>query len=222
MAVTTVAACPGCAKKFKVRAELAGKKIRCPGCGEAFTVKAVVDRGGAERTGADKKPAARPPAKTAPAPQPARPAPPPPDDELNDDNPNPYGVTTLDIAPRCPHCANEMESPDALICLYCGYNTQTRTLGSTRKVVALSFGEHFAHLLPGLLCLVGILFLILLHLFYCLTVPSLVRDAWTYWLDHESLRLWIGSIFLGIIWGLGIFMYRRLILEPKPAEKLKD
>ena len=28
---------------------------------------------------------------------------------------NPYGVTETSIAPRCPHCAYEIEPPDAAI-----------------------------------------------------------------------------------------------------------
>jgi len=224
MSATTVTSCPQCAKKFKVRAELEGKKIRCPGCGHAFIVaNVVVDRVGTERAPA-KVPAKSPAAPKAPVPVPKPPAPParaPVDDE-DDDNPNPYGITHLDTTPRCPHCAGELASADDIICLHCGYNVQTRSLGSTRKVLALSFGEHFSHLLPGLLCFTGIIFVILLHLFFCLVVPDLVRDAWTSFIDHESLRLWAAAIFLGLIWGMGIFAYKRLILEPKPAEILKD
>ncbi len=30
--------CPGCGKKLKTKAELAGKKIKCPECGNAVVV----------------------------------------------------------------------------------------------------------------------------------------------------------------------------------------
>ena len=43
---------------------------------------------------------------------------------------------------RCPHCTKELE-PGAIICLWCGYNTQTRVLGQTTKTVEKTGGEHF-------------------------------------------------------------------------------
>src|SRR5262245_44499307 len=120
-----VITCPECQKQFKGKGDLQGKKIRCPFCREPFTVPVVEEERPAAKPAA-KKPAAKAAAKSASAKQMAG------DD---DDNPNPYGITQLDIAPRCPNCANEMESEEAVICLYCGYNTLTRTWGKTDKVI---------------------------------------------------------------------------------------
>jgi hypothetical protein len=132
-------------------------------------------------------------------------------------------VTTLDIAARCPHCANVMESEDAIICLFCGYNTQTRMLGATKKVVAKSGGEHFMWLLPGFACLVGIIIFMNLDIFFCLLLPDIVRNesGWNL-LDHESMRLWTVITSLFAIWGLGYFAYKRLIMNPVPPEREKD
>jgi len=37
-----------------------------------------------------------------------------------------YGVTETSLAPRCPHCAYELDPPDAKICLHCGYHMTKR------------------------------------------------------------------------------------------------
>ena len=41
----------------------------------------------------------------------------------------------LHLGFRCPECANEMEGPEAVVCLKCGYNTLTRQRIETRKTV---------------------------------------------------------------------------------------
>jgi hypothetical protein len=118
-----------------------------------------------------------------------------------------------------------MPSAEAIICLHCGYNTQTRAIGSTKKVLARGGGELFLWLLPGLLCAVGILILVWWNLFYSLAMPDLTRESVKSWwvdINHESLRFWCVLISLGLIWGLGIFVYKRLILEPVPPERIKD
>jgi hypothetical protein len=140
----------------------------------------------------------------------------------DDDDPNPYGVTALDLSPRCPHCANLMENEEAIICLYCGYNTQTREMGATKKTIALTGGEHFVWLLPGLLCVLGIVFLVNLDIFFCILFPGLVQDSWMDFLDHESVRLWTVITTQMIAWALGYFAFKRLVLEPMPPEKVKD
>src|SRR5947207_737731 len=100
MAAPASISCPSCAKKFKGRPELAGKKIKCPGCGSPFIVPQQAE---------------------APQPKPAAVA--AANARAPDDEANPYGITTIDLSARCPNCANKMESEDAIICLHCGYNT---------------------------------------------------------------------------------------------------
>jgi DNA-directed RNA polymerase subunit RPC12/RpoP len=206
MAASAVIACPECKKKFKGRDDLEGKKIRCPACNHPFVA----------HLGAAEKPASGP-AGSQPKSQGK------PTWEAEDDDPNPYGVTELDVAPRCPHCANLLESEDAVICLYCGYNTLTRQLGYTKKTYAKTGSEHFVWLLPGLACLLGIIVIMNLDIFFCLLLPDIVRgeSGWKL-LDHESMRLWTVVISLSGIWALGFFCYKRLILEPVPPEKEKD
>ena len=80
----------------------------------------------------------------------AKPKPKPTDEDEEDDAP--IGVTALDMAPRCPNCANEMESEEAVICLTCGYNTRTRIQVETRAVEDTTSMTWFWWLLPGILC----------------------------------------------------------------------
>jgi hypothetical protein len=158
MATITVT-CPECSKQIKAPAEVAGKKIRCKGCGHTFAARA--DKDGPDRASAIKAPT---PGKPGPKPGADKPAEKPDapykfvDDE--DEGPAQYGVTDLDMTPRCPHCANEMESEEAVVCLHCGYNTQTRERVQSRKVRDTTGGEQFLWLLPGILCAVLAFFLL--------------------------------------------------------------
>jgi len=207
-----VITCPECNKQFKGKGDLQGKKIRCPFCREPFTVPVSEEEKPAPKPAA-KKPAAKAAAKSPAAKAMAE------DDE---DNPNPYGVTELDLAPRCPNCANEMESEEAVVCLYCGYNTLTRTWGKTAKVIEMTGGEHFMWLLPGLACALAIFLMVIFLILYCLVLPYYSRGEWYEFSDHESLRMWTTTIMLSIMWGLGYFAFNRLVLNPKPPDKVKN
>jgi len=230
--------CPKCVKKFKGRDDLQGKKIKCPFCAHPFVVpktadptQAAVQAVEAARAAAAAKAGAA--AKTAPGGQSAAPQPAAPEvfklaedkqrvtwDEEDDDQ-NPYGVTHLDLTPRCPHCAKELVSADAVICVYCGYNTLTRRHGETKKVFEMSGHDHFMHLLPGLLAASGIFFLIIFCGVFCLVWPEWVLSGSLDFTDHESARMWVVVICGFVIFGLGAYGYKRLILEPKPREREK-
>jgi hypothetical protein len=208
MADSSIITCPKCKKRFKGKGDLRGKKIRCPFCQEPF----VVGQGQPSKSpepAAAKAPTAALAAKVA-------------DDDEDKPSDNPYGVTAQDIAPRCPNCANEMESDTAVICLFCGYNTLTRTWGKTEKVIASTFGERFMYLLPGLLCVLLIVVDIALIVSYCLVVPYVSQGAWWSFVDHESLRLWGATFGLFILWPAGYYAFNRLVLNPTPPDKVKD
>jgi DNA-directed RNA polymerase subunit RPC12/RpoP len=223
MAGSTVISCPECKKKFKGREDLHGKKIRCPACGESFIVKALaVDKPRSPGTPAAPASGNSPP-----------PANPPPAqksygrrvwNEEEEADSKPYDVTHLDLAPRCPHCANPMANEEATVCLFCGYNTQTREEGSIKKTIQHTGGERFLWLLPGLIYVAIIIILVNADIFYCLVLPDLVKGVeWAEFVfDTEASRFWVVIPTLFIMWGLGIFAFKRLILHPVPPEKVKD
>jgi DNA-directed RNA polymerase subunit RPC12/RpoP len=230
MAAAAAITCPECNKVFKGKDDLDGKKIRCPHCRQPF----VVSLGGVpskekgqvrEKARAGAKPARKekpePPPAKPPEPPPV-PTPPPTPSDDDEDGGNPYGVTTLDLTARCPHCTKPMESEEAVVCLYCGYNTLTREHGHTEKVMGHTTGEKFMWLLPGLLAAGGVLFLILYVIYFCIQLPSDVRGGWAEFVDAESMRMWNAAISLMLIWGMGFFAYTRLVLHPKPPPKVKD
>lgn len=249
MAATIVISCPQCKKQMKVPAELQGKKVRCKECGTTFPVKAAVKSEAAKANpgkpaaakSANAKPAAAPAKKPYQEPQDDGPVTysfqgddyvPPPEkkeekpalkkkggpDELDS---NPYGVTEMDLTPRCPHCAKELDSEDAVICLHCGYNTQTRQSARTKRVLDQTFVDYLLWLGPGILCIFGI-------------AALLGADYWFVWgladtwkeLDETSgtqsfsggLKFWFVCMSVWGIWKQIRFAFNRLVMNPKPPE----
>lgn len=222
MADTTAIVCPHCQKSFKGNPNLAGKKIRCKSCEKAFVVpggsaaappslpgKAKPDEAAAVAAAAlDDKPAKADTVSLA---------------NEEEDEGGAYAATTLDLTARCPNCANPLESEDAVVCLYCGYNTQTRTWGKTEQTYETTFFDYFIWLLPGILCLLAIVVQVIGCLYYCLVLPKVLgTSAWWSWSTHESLRMWNVIIALFSMWPLGYFCYLRLVLHPNPPEKKKE
>lgn len=203
MGTPIVAACPECQKQIKAPEELAGKKVRCKGCGHVFVMTAA--------------PTEKPKdAKPAPAKAKAKAAAPAEDEGA----PNPYALADAEEAiPRCPHCAKELESADAVICVHCGYNTHTRQRHELKKVIENTGGDQFMWLLPGLLSVATIFFLIVFDLVFVFFLPKWLRDNDLDFFATGGFRLWtvIASLF-GMFF-LGMFAVRRLILNPKPPEQ---
>jgi hypothetical protein len=204
MAATITITCPECDKQIKAPAEVVGKKVRCKACGHVFAVK-----GGPA-------PAGKAPAKTA-APQ-AQAPPPKPKDEEEEEGSDPYGVSDLKLAPRCPNCANEMESEESVICLHCGYNTQTRIQSRMKKTHDVTFWDYFLWLLPGISCVIGIILLIIWDIWFCTQIEDVVKDEWYEFIGAAAVRLWqtIASVF--VMFGLLMFAIKRLIFNYTPPE----
>ena len=94
MATAITVNCPECDKTMKVPADARGKRVRCKGCEHVFVFPGAPAKAG--KPGSDKAKPAKPESK------PSRPA----DDEDGDGKP--YGVTTLDLTPRCPDCVTNV------------------------------------------------------------------------------------------------------------------
>src|SRR4051794_18284484 len=120
MAVSLAVACPNCEKKFKPKGDVQGKKIKCPFCKDPFVVPAA--KNGSEAKSAKVKAAeVKPPREEPPAPVAAPPVEQRNPDSDFDTDDNPYAVKNQDLTPRCPHCAKELQSANAVVCIYCGY-----------------------------------------------------------------------------------------------------
>jgi DNA-directed RNA polymerase subunit RPC12/RpoP len=218
MAEKPVITCPKCEKKFKTKADVRGKKILCPYCDASFVV-------GEDGVGDVPAQATTPPASTGAeesdtipiaGSEPAAPAPAAADDMEEGDDP--YGVTAIDHAPRCPHCTYKMDPPEAVVCLNCGYNTLTREMGKIEKTIAVSAGSLFMHLLPGFIALFCVLYCIMDRIAYCIYFPYWVAGGNMAWMDHESLRMWSTMVALAIVFPLARIAYRRFIVKAKPEE----
>src|SRR5260370_10324022 len=113
-----------------------------------------------------------------------------------------------------------MESREAVVCLHCGYNTVTGPEGRARKVEDQTAGVWFLWLLPGILCVLGIIGLAVTDVLYCLYIEE--------WLDPESwygatlsyggIKLWNCIFSAGIMWLLAKFAVHRLIFDRVPPE----
>jgi hypothetical protein len=216
--------CPHCRKPGKGPIELEGKYIRCRACKKSFLVKlpAQVKAKAAAQDGPGIYAFAEGDSSHhhEEAPVPVLPV---MDEE--EESSNPYGVTDLDERRRCPYCADLMEEED-VICLNCGYNTQTRQHIRTERTYANTPGDVFLWLLPGIICVVSIFLVIGFDFFWWFGLESLWWKPMDDFLSLTSIslgiRVWEVVISLWIIWMLGKFAFKRLILHPKPEEVKKQ
>jgi predicted Zn finger-like uncharacterized protein len=205
MAGALVLSCPQCDTKIKVRAELQGKRVRCKSCGHTFVAPVAPARRGPDPTAIK--------AKNPPRPARSRP---------DEDDPNPYGVTKLDMTARCPHCAKEMESADAIVCIHCGYNTVTRESVKLKKTYETTGQDRFMWLLPGILCVLLMFCACGFDFFFWFGLQSAVWDTIDQDWDLPSLalgiRVWEIIMSLFVMFFAGRFAIRRLIFNREPPE----
>jgi hypothetical protein len=212
--------CPNCSQQIRAPQTVLGKQVRCKSCGDVFTARGAP----APAKGKPGKPTAAQAKKKS-------------DDEEWGDQ-NPYIVTDLDLTPRCPHCAGEMEEGD-VICLHCGYNVQTRVKAQTLKVVKTTFLEWVVHLAPGILFFLLLFPLAASHIYlwgayrdvtFMPTLPLELSSQIT--IDIEKTgkdvdgwlwaRIWGSVIAAGLMYLFGYMAFRRLVMNPKPPMKIKN
>ncbi|MBX9584247.1 MAG: hypothetical protein K2X87_28440, partial [Gemmataceae bacterium] len=169
------------------------------------------------------------------------PPPPPPkprrpfqdDDEDDGQAPKPIQVIHEDDAPRCPHCAKDLDPPDAEICLNCGYNNRTRVQAESRRVYAPTAGDWLAHLGPGVLALLIAGGLIGGTIFAGVNMREWMEGSFLE-MDEKDLAgrkkmlLPPGAFIAGIAVFAALIAipclriaFRRLVLSPKPPEQVK-
>jgi predicted Zn finger-like uncharacterized protein len=139
---------------------------------------------------------------------------------------NPYGMTYEDLSTRCPQCAAKMESDDAIICLKCGYNLETRQMGKVVKAIAHTPFEILLWWMPGILCTATAAGLTAFVAYLWTKAPGVAEqnpDSTLHWiLGAFPMRLWGGVVCAFIIWRTIKFGFNRLVRNTWPPEKLKQ
>src|SRR5437016_713347 len=135
MSATLDISCPKCGKVLKVPAEYEGKRVKCKDCKEVFPVKAPPPKDEPAKAADQKK------------------SPFLDDDDEDEKNPKPIEMVDESFIPRCPHCAGELDPPDAAVCIHCGFNNITRVKAETKKVYAPDAMDWIMHLTPGIIAL---------------------------------------------------------------------
>jgi DNA-directed RNA polymerase subunit RPC12/RpoP len=209
-----VVTCPECAKKFKPKADVQGKKIKCPFCAHPFVVPAAKEAKSEKDKKAKAVPAKNGKAKPADAPVAAKSQ----AEQDPDDDVDPYGVKHIELVPRCPNCTEEMENEHATICLHCGYNTLTRQWGKTEKTVGLTFERHLTYLLPAIGSFTFSICAIIFMLYYTIVSPYDVEGTMMSFTNSEAIRMWSTLAMLFVIWVAGMFCFKKFIEKPKPDE----
>lgn len=251
MATTFVIACPECGKQVKVSDEHVGKRVKCKECGAVYPVKGPADAPAAAKgpppvPGKAKVTQAKATQVKPPPPPTKAEVPPPPDDIPvsgykfvdDDDDPNAPKQYTVEqdesTLPRCPFCAKEMESHDALICLNCGYNTRTRMRPEIKQVYQNTGTQVFLWLLPGIICVLVMIALLVWYIIFWMNIEGWMEDSWfedekgpptTYLggLGPGFLRLYLFLFTAACYVPLVRFSIKRLIRNNKPQErKIKD
>ena len=201
--------CPECKKVIAVPPDLLGKKVRCKGCSKVFEAQ---------------KPA--PPKETAKPAEEDKKKQQAGDDP--DDDGKAYGMHDTILQARCPNCAKELSSEDAVLCIFCGYNNLTRQIAQTRKTYDITGADIFFWNLPGIIGVILCLILLTFNLVYMLKIDEWCSpeegktDApWFGFLAHGSIKLWL-YIFSGfILFTVGKFSFIRLVYENRPKEEEK-
>jgi DNA-directed RNA polymerase subunit RPC12/RpoP len=217
MAGPIIIACPKCKKQIKATEEMRGKKLRCKACEHVFVFAAADPRTKPAAPGAI-KPAGPDAKKPAASNLQAR----PPAPEEDEANPRPYGLTDLDLTPRCPYCTAELESADAVVCLECGYNILTREHLKTTETVETTGWDVFLWLLPGILntmCFLTCGVCTVWRSVFYLIEPPLAESHFEASINGCCM-LWsvIGSIWA--MYYMAKYAIKRLILNPTPPEKV--
>jgi Zn ribbon nucleic-acid-binding protein len=215
--------CPECDKQMKLPEEMAGKKVRCKACGHVFRVEAETEpvktsKGDkAPKPSVKAKPLTKPPGKGKAGPKAA--TKPKGSGDLDEDG-NPYGLTEEYLGPRCAFCAAPMEEGD-IICLACGYNTSTRQKQFTKKVFQRTGVDWFLWLFPATLCVITILVLVGLDVWYVMKVPGERElDDYIIWaVFNKGVKLWVVIATMFAMFFCGVYAFRRFVFHPLPPER---
>ena len=119
-----------------------------------------------------------------------------------------------------------MESEDAIICLHCGYNTQTRSKVESRAVEEDTGMVWTWWLLPGILCAVFTLVFLTFDIWYSFKIRTFFAGTTTTPGTRSSAAPgsssgWSGAPTVPLMVGMTAFAVKRLIFNPRPPERVK-
>jgi type IV secretory pathway TrbD component len=142
-----------------------------------------------------------------------------------------------------------MESPEAIICLHCGFNVQTREATRTQHILDTTGEDKFMWLLPGILAVIAVPVMLVIWILYHFCLPywifgdkwdevidlpgingsrnklagdeRLGQDSWYSLLFHYGIEVWVIVGFLFLSFFCIKFAVQRLILHPDPPEREK-
>jgi DNA-directed RNA polymerase subunit RPC12/RpoP len=246
MASVIQIACPNCQKAFNAPTTVLGKKIKCKDCSHVFVATDPDD----ENKPAKGKPAVKPSKpggtttkikkeKEEPKKEEKKEEPKPAstykfEDDDDSATPSPLGVIDEGFEiPRCPHCAKELDPPDAKVCLNCGFNTLTRVRAESKKVWAPDTNDWITHLAPGVIALIICIIILVIDIVSWVNMRDWMTDSFLQ-KDDEDINgvkgFWVKpGAFITFVIVLGVmpfaaaakFAYRRLAVEYQPQEKEK-
>jgi hypothetical protein len=223
MTATISITCPSCKKRMTGPAAALGKKIKCKACNHVFVAEA---EGAAVPAGKGTAPAGA----TKPGVPTKSQAPPAASKQevdknrmLDPEDSDPgkgYGFVEqkVDEIARCPQCAYELESPDAVVCLTCGYNLLTRIRLRTQKTYEMTAMDWVKWYIPTVGASLGCLVSIAFGVFLWTGLPWWYGD---WWFSHFSVQIWFTVFACAGAWYSGKFVFKRVVYQPRPPEKIK-
>jgi len=222
--------CPECDEPLKIPSSVFGKKIKCKFCQHAFVVK--------DPNPGSKNQSAKPGKPGKPVEKPAEASSPPsPAAKKNawDDDEDTRDVNLIEEeeVARCPHCAQELDPPDAIICIHCGFNNRTRAKADMKTVWAPDVMDWFMHLLPGLLALAIVISIIVFDIITIMKMREWLSGSFLESDDMDASgrkKMYVAPgafifliifILMGILIPCAKYAFKRLAIEYKPVEQIK-
>lgn len=193
--------CTKCAKEYKVEQKIIGASVKCKGCGEMFVAVAK----------SSSPPSAAPPSHTN-------------DDEEEEGKVGKaYIIVQESETAKCPNCAKELVGAKAVICVYCGFNSRTRTWNRTKKLVDKTPSDYIWWHLPAIISSIVVIISIIMLVLYFWKVPGWAdanpNDTLPWLLNTLFVRIYMTIMVVYIAWSLGFYAFKRFVYFPHPPEE---
>lgn len=193
--------CTKCSKEYKVEAKILGASVKCKACGDSFIA-----------------------AISSPMPQPQLSPTPSQNDEDEESGRvgKAYGIVLESESAKCPNCAKELTNAKAIICVFCGFNSRTRTWNRTKKLVDRTPTDYILWHLPAIASSIIVVVSIIMLAIYFWKVPGWAdanpNDTLPWLLNLLFVRIYMTIMVLYVVWKLGLYAVKRFVYFPHPPE----